>query len=161
MLAHTPYAGRTLRYTSGVAAAVDDVAQRVLPDIVGTGDALAPSRLRTGGATINLAPLKAAQPALAHASTELTAVTAMVQTLSGNGVLSPVRNAGQQLTSQLTSFTSQLNDAGLAAKLLPPMLGGAGPRRYLVVMQDNAEVRGTGGLLGAYAIVEATTGSRT
>src|SRR5664280_1266287 len=157
-LAHTPYAGRTLRTTSGLAAAVDDVAQRALPDIVDAGDALAPSRLRTGGAAINLAPLQAAQPALTDAAARLTAVTTSVKALPTDGVLPPVRRASDQLTGQLTSLTSQVDDAALAAKLLPPMLGAAGPRRYLVIIQDNAEARGTGGLLGAYATLEADDG---
>src|SRR5664280_1590768 len=38
------------------------------------------------------------------------------------------------------------------------MLGAAAPRRYLVIIQDNAEARGTGGLLGAYATLEADNG---
>jgi hypothetical protein len=157
-LAHTPYAGRTLRTTGGVAAAVDDVAQRALPDIVDAGDALAPSRLRTGGAAINLTPLQAAEPALTDAAARLTAVTTSVKALPSDGVLPPVRRASDQLTGQLTSLTSQVDDAALAAKLLPPMLGAAGPRRYLVIIQDNAEARGTGGLLGAYATLEADDG---
>jgi Protein of unknown function (DUF4012) len=157
-LAHTPYAGRTLRTTSGLAVAVDDVAQRALPDIVDAGDALAPSRLRTGGAAINLAPLQAAQPALTDAAARLTAVTTSVKALPTNGVLPPVRRASEQITGELSTLNSQLDDAALAARLLPPMLGATGPRRYLVVIQDNAEVRGTGGLLGAFATLEATNG---
>jgi Protein of unknown function (DUF4012) len=157
-LAHTPYAGRTLRTTSGLAAAVDDVAQRALPDIVDAGDALAPSRLRTAGAAINLTPLQAAEPALTDAAARLTAVTTSVKALPTNGVLPPVRRASEQITGQLSTLTSQVDDAALAAKLLPPMLGAAGPRRYLVIIQDNAEARGTGGLLGAYATLEADNG---
>ena len=41
---------------------------------------------------------------------------------------------------------------------MPGMLGRDGPRRYLVVFQNNAEVRATGGLPGAVAVVEADRG---
>jgi hypothetical protein len=157
-VARTPYAGRTLRTTSGLATAVDDVTQHVLPDIVDAADALAPTRLRTGGAALNLAPLQAAHPRLAAAATRLTGIATQVKALPAHGLLPPVHNAVNQLTGQLSSLTGQLDDAALAARLLPPMLGATGPRHYLVVIQDNAEVRGTGGLLGAFATLEATNG---
>jgi hypothetical protein len=38
------------------------------------------------------------------------------------------------------------------------MLGVDGTRHYLVVFQNDAEARGTGGLVGAYAVVEAGGG---
>jgi len=38
------------------------------------------------------------------------------------------------------------------------MLGGQGKRRYFVAFQNNAESRGTGGLLGVYGILEADRG---
>ena len=39
------------------------------------------------------------------------------------------------------------------ARLLPPMLGSDGPRTYLVVFQNPAELRATGGIFGSYALV--------
>ena len=129
----------------------------MLPDVVGAADALAPTRRRTGGAALNLGPLQAAQPRLAATATRLTGIATQVKALPVHGLLPPVHNAVNQLTGQLSSLTGQVDDAALAAKLLPPMLGAAGPRRYLVI-QDNAEVRGTGGLLGAFATLEAANG---
>ena len=48
--------------------------------------------------------------------------------------------------------------ADKAVRLLPSMLGQDGVRRYLVVFQNNAEVRATGGLPGSVAVVEADDG---
>ncbi|MBI4729430.1 MAG: DUF4012 domain-containing protein [Acidobacteria bacterium] len=39
------------------------------------------------------------------------------------------------------------------------MLGG-GPKRYLVVLQNLAEARATGGLVGAFALIEADGGTQ-
>ena len=38
------------------------------------------------------------------------------------------------------------------------MLGGDGPRNYLLVFQNNAEIRATGGLPGSWAEVHAEDG---
>jgi hypothetical protein len=43
-------------------------------------------------------------------------------------------------------------------KILPAMLGQDGPKRYFLAFQNEAEARGTGGLPGAFAIIEANHG---
>ncbi|MBA2774339.1 MAG: DUF4012 domain-containing protein [Nocardioidaceae bacterium] len=45
-----------------------------------------------------------------------------------------------------------------AVKLLPPMLGPDGPRSYLVMFQNTAELRAAGGIPGAIAIIRAAGG---
>ena len=47
-------------------------------------------------------------------------------------------------------------DAGLG--MLPAFLGGDGERRYLLAIQNPAEVRGTGGLLGFISVLTASEG---
>jgi hypothetical protein len=44
---------------------------------------------------------------------------------------------------------------------MPGMLGADGSRSYLLVVQNNAEVRSTGGLAGAYAVIKAKNGKIT
>ena len=51
--------------------------------------------------------------------------------------------------------------AARAAELIPPMLGADGKRRYFLAFQNPAESRGTGGLLGAYGVLEADQGAST
>jgi hypothetical protein len=48
--------------------------------------------------------------------------------------------------------------AALAARLAPDMLGGSGVRRYFLAILNNAEMRGSGGFLGAWGILEADRG---
>src|SRR5450759_4381838 len=49
--------------------------------------------------------------------------------------------------------------ANSGLKMAPNMLGATGPRRYFLAVQNNAEVRGTGGLVGAYAVLRIDRGS--
>lgn len=46
-----------------------------------------------------------------------------------------------------------------AAVLLPPMLGADGPRTYVVAMQNNAELRSDGGIVGSLALLSANNGT--
>ena len=51
-------------------------------------------------------------------------------------------------------------DAGAqVATLLPPMLGADGPRTYLLVSLNSAELRSAGGIVGAFAVLHAEDGA--
>ena len=41
---------------------------------------------------------------------------------------------------------------------MPSMLGANGTRRYLLLVQNNAEIRPTGGIAGSFAILKADKG---
>ena len=45
-----------------------------------------------------------------------------------------------------------------AIQVLPDMLGAEGPRDYLLLFQNNAEIRATGGMPGSWALVHADDG---
>jgi len=56
-------------------------------------------------------------------------------------------------------FTSIQSEISALTEISPILLGGDKPMKYLVAFQNSAEARGTGGILGAYAIVEFNKGS--
>ena len=58
-------------------------------------------------------------------------------------------------------MTSALNSAADAAHLAPGMLGADGQRNYLLMIQNNAEVRASGGIPGALAILTLDNGKLT
>ena len=62
------------------------------------------------------------------------------------------------LRAQAVRLADAVDTAQRALAVLPAALGSDGPRRYLMVVQNNAEARGTGGLIGAYAVLEADGG---
>jgi uncharacterized protein Usg len=65
----------------------------------------------------------------------------------------------KQLT-QITGldFTSIQSEITTLARLSPILLGDNKPKQYLVAFQNTAEARGTGGILGAYALIEINNG---
>jgi hypothetical protein len=58
-------------------------------------------------------------------------------------------------------FTPIQSEITTLANLSPILLGDNKPKQYLVAFQNSAEARGTGGILGAYAVVELNQGKIT
>ena len=155
-----PFVGVSLRTSSGLAKAAVDLAQGALPALVTAGQQLDPAHLRTGD-TINLALLTQAQPALNRAATQSRTVLAEVQTLPASGLVHQVASARVQLLGQLETLVGSTTTAATSAALAPGMLGADGPRTYFLAFQNNAEVRGTGGLVGAFGVAVADKGTIT
>ena len=64
----------------------------------------------------------------------------------------------QELDAKIGRAARLADRASRAVRLLPPMLGADGTRRYLFLFQNNAEIRATGGIPGAFALLTADDG---
>ena len=69
-----------------------------------------------------------------------------------------VKRPFASLVSDLDSVGAILDNANSLAQLLPPMLGAEGPRQYVVIVQNNAEPRATGGIPGAIIMITVDDG---
>ena len=56
-------------------------------------------------------------------------------------------------------FTQIRDEIGAVIEAAPNLAGINAPKKYLIVFQNSAEARGTGGIMGAYAIVELNNGN--
>ncbi|HEY6793720.1 MAG TPA: DUF4012 domain-containing protein [Kineosporiaceae bacterium] len=153
-----PLVGSPVATTGGMTRSVNLLAGQSLPALARAADTLHPARLLRGGGRLDVAALATAEPSLAVAATSLRQQRDAVAALDPSW-LGPVRAAHTQLLAALGSLAGTSRDAATAARVLPPMLGLDGPRRYFVAFQNPAEARGTGGLLDAYAIVLADHGA--
>jgi len=157
LAADVPYLGRTPAAVTKASAEVDRLALDVLPGLVTVGRALDPKALRAGS-TINVAALTAARPAVSRAAAGIGQAQSELVAIPLDGVMGPVADAVRSFQHQVADVRSQLDAAAAATSLLPAMLGSAGPRHYLVVFQNDAEARATGGLVGAFGVLQATNG---
>ena len=82
----------------------------------------------------------------------------MIGALPQHTWLSSIDAAYADALRQVTTLNSTLKSADLAARIVAAMLGADGPKRYFLAFQNEAEARGTGGLPGAFATVEANHG---
>lgn len=75
-----------------------------------------------------------------------------------SGFLEPLKLKYRDLQAKIRKAESGMSAASRAVRVLPGMLGADGPKKYLFVFQNNAELRSTGGLLGAVSVVDAVDG---
>ena len=71
------------------------------------------------------------------------------------GALREARTEVLEASDQLLATVATMQDVVTVAREL---LGADGPRHYLVAMQNSAELRGTGGLVGFHAVLTADRG---
>lgn len=155
-----PWLGRTVAETTVLTRAVRQVSDRVLPSLLVATTDLRPFADGSGNG-VDLAALRRAGPGFEAALRQLRPVLTAVDGLPRHGVLASVDTARRRLSARVHALADGLRDLGATSEVAPAMLGADGPRHYFVGFQNNAESRGTGGLLGAYALVTADHGRLT
>jgi hypothetical protein len=152
--AHAPFAGRDVAAIRDIADCIDDLSRRTFPQLI----QLDPAALVPSAGRLDLAALQAAGPALAAAQTGTEEIRKRLGAIVTANLLPPVRAAVTQLQTQVTRLAALLAVARRGAALLPGLLGTGRPRTYLLLLQNLAESRSTGGMIGAYAVIRADNG---
>ena len=153
-----PWAGANLAAVADVAKGVDDLADTVLPPMVTSAGLLDLSTMRPVNGKIELAPIVAAGPLISQASNAAARVDASVAIIDTGALLDVVATPVADVQHRVHDLALTLRTGERATQVLPAMLGGDGPRRYLVLLQSNAELRATGGLPGVLTVITADQG---
>ena len=95
---------------------------------------------------------------LEEAVAVLAGAAAAVEASPSVGLATEVANARRQFLEAVSHAERQLTPVTTLTDVLPAFLGAGEPRRYLLVAQNPAELRGTGGFMGAFAVLEADAG---
>ena len=105
--------------------------------------------------------LEALQAPVATAHLSFDAADDRLSARDSSGFVGPLRTKYDDLAGRVAEAAGLLGTADRALQVLPTMLGADGPKSYLLVFQNNAEVRATGGLPGAISVVTADDGRLT
>ena len=132
-------------------------------DLANAGESLTtavhPEALEVVGGRLPLDEVTRITPELERGSAALTAALHRLNDVRDDPYLAPpVRDAVNKVHEQLVQAEGEARRAAAAAKLAPAIFGGDGPRRYLLVVQNNAESRATGGFIGSYGVITAENG---
>lgn len=95
----------------------------------------------------------AAQAAFVRARVALASVP--------DGLFGPVEDARDAMAQRVAKYGPLLDSYVTVSAGLPAILGWDGPRRYLVLTQNPAELRPTGGFIGSYGIIAFDKGRIT
>ena len=124
--------------------------------------AVDPEALEVVNGTLPLDEVRKITPKLERGSAALTSALTKLDTLRDDPYLLPqVTDAVDKVHGQLARAEAEASRVTAAAKLAPAIFGGDGPRKYLLVVQNNAESRATGGFIGDFAIMTAENGKIT
>jgi hypothetical protein len=141
-----------------VSDVVDGLASDVLPGVVTATETLKPDNLRPEDGRVELAPIQDVAADVVRADDELQGEVDKVDGLSVEGLAPQIGAPVQELKDKLEHAAELSDRASRAVRLLPPMLGAEGPRSYLLLFQNNAEARATGGIPGSFAVIRAEGG---
>ena len=157
--AKLPWIGDDLMAARRLADVVDHLADDVLPRLVELRGTLSLDSVLPSGHTVDLSPLDGMGPELAGIGVQVAALVKQVETIDLTGLSDRVAQEVSSARDRLNTAQQQLEiGSGLLDKL-PAILGFDGPRTYLLVFQNNAEVRSTGGMFGSFAVVTADHGT--
>jgi hypothetical protein len=158
-LGYLPLIGRTPDAIGAIIEAGSKTAEagRVVAgaaaDLPGGAAALAPS-----GGQIPIEPLERVAPALVRARDLLLRAEQSVDDAPSGFLLPPVDEAADELGREVALASHGVTVAAAMTEALPAFLGADGERTYFVGAQNPAELRGTGGFMGAFAILTVDDG---
>ncbi|MDO8119910.1 DUF4012 domain-containing protein [Isoptericola sp. b490] len=155
---HVPVLGPNLRALRQLTAVVDDTMTAAQP-LADLGNQLTPASLAPKDGAIPLAPFETAATAVPAAATDFAAIQARLADVSTAGTLSQVRAAKTTLVDLLDTATSALEQATPIVQQLPALLGANGPRTYVVMFLNSAELRALGGTALSFAEISVDHGA--
>ncbi|MGV8965585.1 MAG: DUF4012 domain-containing protein [Cellulomonas sp.] len=156
---HLPFVGANFEAAATISAALDDVAQVAEPTLAGIDTIGKAQGLRGTDGRIDLAPLAAAAPTLERAAATVAAADTAVSRIDTGALLGPLVGPVEKVQGGMSEVSDLLGSAARFSALLPPMLGLDGPRTYLLLSLNSAELRSAGGIVGAVAVLHADNGS--
>ncbi|MEA3550247.1 DUF4012 domain-containing protein [Pseudarthrobacter sp. C1] len=154
-----PRIGANFSAVTAVTKSADDVVQGAVAPLVSVFGSTAWEDLAPKGGKIDAAALRDASPALGTAARTVQLSYERLTAIDQSALLPQIAGPLGQAITPLNEARGALNAAAATAKVLPPMLGMDGPRNYLILIQNSAEVRATGGIPGAVAVISADRGT--
>ncbi|MCU1404850.1 MAG: hypothetical protein JWQ43_1153 [Glaciihabitans sp.] len=153
-----PVIGQNLTAFRQAAAMIEQVATDALPPLVSITETVQVANFAPVDGRIELQPLIDAQPKLREAHLALQAAQGQADAINTSGSINQIGTAVGQLKQLVEQASGVVESLDTAATVLPPMLGAEGPRTYLLLSLNNSELRATGGIPAAVAVIHADQG---
>lgn len=153
-----PLVGPNLTAVREVSGILADVSTDAIEPIAGVLGTVNVAQFKPVDGAVDLEPLVKAQPTIASATASLQTNLERARDVDTTGTVGQVDTAVDQLASVLAKASSAAETADRAVTLLPDMMGQSEPKKYLLLFQNNAELRSTGGVPSAVALMTAEKG---
>ena len=151
-----PYVGDDASGVRTAARVASDLADDGIGPLAETATEL--DRLLPKDGRVDTDAVRDLQQPVAIAAESLLAASEDLQAEDSSRYIDRFRVKYRELTSLVTDAAQAMDSAQVTVGLLPEVLGAEERRDYLLVFQNNAEIRATGGLPGAMSIISTEDG---
>ncbi|MCW2839287.1 MAG: hypothetical protein JWR55_770 [Aeromicrobium sp.] len=157
LAAHTPFVGKNVKAVRTITASIVSVADEGLPPLIDIADRINAKTFNPKNGRIDIDALTALTPNLQASSKVISRASSDIQGIDASELLGPLRNPVTNAQEKISSASDVASRASVASRVIPQML--TGKHTYLLMFQNNAEIRATGGLPGAYARLDVNDGA--
>ena len=119
------------------------------------------TKLQVDDGTVRVDAVRGIEPDLEDATALLREVVERVDDLHLPYLVTPVKDRVVRAARELTQVVDEADNAVAAAKVTPAVFGADRPRRYFLAIQNPAELRATGGIIGNWGILTVANGKVT
>ncbi|WP_237393748.1 DUF4012 domain-containing protein [Pseudarthrobacter sp. ATCC 49987] len=161
LAASTPWIGANFSAVAEVARSADDVSTLGVAPLVKVFESLNWDSLLPGSGGTDLGPIHAASPSVSAAAHAVRASAERLGNIDADSLWPQVAEPLTRAREQLQAVTGALDATASVADVAPGMLGSDGQRNYLLMIQNNAESRASGGIPGALAVLTLDKGKLT
>lgn len=156
-----PYLGRNIGAVQTVSAVLDTATRINAPIALELSQALDEGRFRPVKGQIDLTQVQRYTPDVRRAADSIAQAGRDLDEIRPSRLLFPFNDLVGNLQDQFDRARAASAATANAFDLLPGMLGQTEPRDYLLMIQNPAELRSTGGLPGSLSILHADHGRLT
>lgn len=152
-----PYVGDDASGVRTAAGVVADLANEGIAPLAERASRL--DQILPADGSVDLDAVADLQAPVRQAAEALTDARAELADQDSSGFLDQFKTEYRELVGIVGDAAQAMDSAAVGVDLLPALLGADGRRNYLLVFQNNAEIRATGGLPGAMSVVTADAGA--
>lgn len=156
-----PLFGDNLRVVRQGAAVTNELAQEALPPLSELASSVTVASFTPTNGSFNLAAFEGVAPAVGEVRDAVTLAADHAAEIDPSTALPPIADAINDLIDMVDETKTIVDGLDAAVTLLPGMLGEDGPRRYLLMSLNSAELRSSGGIPGALSVITADQGAIT
>lgn len=156
--AWAPWLGDDVDALRVLARETDRIAREAVPPVMDVAEDVTLDALSPRDGRFDLENLEAVRPQVTDAAEVLVAARTEVAAIDSEALIGRLRVPVRRLQDAVDAAATATDVARQAGDLLPSMLGADGSRRYLLIVQNNAEARSLGGIPGSWAVLQARDG---
>ncbi len=154
-----PWVGPNVEAVQTVASVVDELSRTALPELMEATDIVDPAVFAPVEGRVDVSALQAAAPTVIAADDAVSAAMGRLDGVDRDALWPQVATPFDDLRGELGGVAQTTATASRAVQLLPAMLGVDEPRDYLLLVQNNAEFRASGGIPGSVILLRAEGGA--